>query len=296
MRRAHAPGTYGGGVTGKLDKKLSGRRILITGAARGIGAALAQRLSDRGAHVGLIGLEPDLLEGVATQCGGAPWHECDVAKLESVHAAVDSVRTRLDGIDVVVANAGIAAQLPLIEGDPEIFRRTIEVNLTGAYNTIYAAAPHIAGKRGYFLLVSSLAAVINLPLVGAYSASKAGVEALGNTLRTELHPTGARVGVAYFGRIDTDMTSRGFGTDAAHALTKSSHLPGVAPLESAITALERGIASRARVIAAPSHAKPLRYVRPLAQRVVDLTVRRNVAAALEVARTERAPLTTPQPE
>lgn len=283
-------------MTGRLDKKLSGRRVLITGPARGIGAALAKRLSARGAHVGLAGLEPELLEEVSAHCGGAPWRECSVTDLSSLRTAVEDIAGALDGLDIVIANAGIAAQLPLVGGDAEIFRQTMDVNLGGAYNTINAAAPHIAHKRGYFLLVSSLAAVINLPLVGAYSASKAGVEALGNTLRGEIRPYGARVGVAYFGRVDTDMTSRGFGTEAARTLTSSSHLPAVAPLGSAISALEKGIARRSRVVAAPGHARPLRYIKPVAQRVVDLAVRRNVPQALEVARREHASLTTPQPD
>lgn len=289
-------GTYGGGVTGRLENKLGGRRVLITGAARGIGAELAKRLHDRGASVGLIGLEPNHLEDVAAQCGAAPWRECNVTDLAGLARGVREVRDELGGLDVVVANAGIAAQLPLVEGDPEVFRRTVEVNLIGAYNTIKAAAPHVSHKQGYFLLVSSLAAIVNLPLAGAYSASKAGVEALGNTLRCELRPTGARVGVAYFGRLDTEMTSIGFGTKAAETLTSSSILPGVAPLESGISALEKGIAKRARIIAAPEHAKPIRFVRPLAQRVVDMRIRRKVPKALDIARGEHAPLTTPQPE
>src|SRR5438445_9060669 len=92
---------------------LSGRRVLITGAARGIGAALAQRLHARGARVAVAGLEPELLTGVAASVDG-PWWECDVRDREQVDAAVEAAARELGGLDVVVANAGIAAQLPLV--------------------------------------------------------------------------------------------------------------------------------------------------------------------------------------
>ena len=89
------------------------------------------------------------------------------------------------------------------------------MNVIGVYHTLRAAGPHISHPDGYALPVASLAAAVHLPLLGAYSASKAAVEALGNTLRVELAAAGAKVGVAYFAELDTDMTSRGFGTEAA---------------------------------------------------------------------------------
>ena len=161
--------------------------MLITGAARGIGAALARRLHERGARVALAGLEPDLLAEVASSVD-APWWPCDVTDRVQVDAVVDAAAEALGGLDVVVANAGIAAQLPLVGGDPMIFERTLEVNVLGTYYTLRAAGAHINHPRGYALAVSSLGAAVHLPLMGAYSASKAAVEALGNTLRQECAP------------------------------------------------------------------------------------------------------------
>jgi NAD(P)-dependent dehydrogenase (short-subunit alcohol dehydrogenase family) len=274
---------------------LAGRRVLITGAARGIGAALAERLHERGARVAIIGLEEELLASVATACGDAWWAPCDVTDREAVEEAVESAVEELGGLDVVVANAGIGAQLPIIGGDPAVMERTLAVNVLGVYYTLRAAGPHISHPRGYALPIASVAAAVHLPLMGAYCASKAAVEALGNSLRIELKPTGARVGVAYFAEIDTDMTSRGFSTEAAGVLT--AHLrPAmrVAPLHVAIDALERGIARRARRVVAPRSAAPLLPLRMAIQPIVDRAVQRNLAKALEVARGEQAPLTTPQ--
>jgi NAD(P)-dependent dehydrogenase (short-subunit alcohol dehydrogenase family) len=273
------------------------KRVLITGAARGIGAGLAERLHQRGARVALLGLEADALEQVATRCGGAHWARCDVRRRDEVEVAVDEAVAALGGLDVVVANAGVAAQMPIVGGDAEVMEQTIAVNVMGAYYTLRAAGPHISHERGYALPIASVAAAIHLPLMGAYNASKAAVEALGNTMRVELRPYGARVGVAYFAEIDTDMTSRGFGTEAAARLTENlGPVMRVAPLDVALDALERGIERRARRVVAPPRAAPLLPLRMVVQPVVDRFVQRRLRAALEIAREEHAPLTTPQEE
>ena len=272
---------------------LTGRRVLITGAARGIGAALARRLHERGARLALAGLEPDLLEATAAEVQAPSW-ECDVSDRQQVDAAVDAAAEALGGLDVVVANAGVACQLPIVGGDPALFERTVAVNLLGSYYTLRAAGAHIGHPGGYAVAVSSMAAAVHLPLMGAYSASKAGVEALGNTLRTELAPTGARVGVAYFAELDTDMTTRGFDTEAAKRFLGGRTPTRVTPLEVGIDALERGIARRSRRIVAPRLVAPGLPFRMAVQPVIDLALRRRVGAALEVARGEHVDLTTPE--
>ena len=279
-----------------MSSKLEGRRVLITGAARGIGAATARRLHSRGARLVLAGIEPDQLARVAAECGDALAVVCDVREREQVEGAVEAALQHLGGLDVVVANAGVAAQLPLVGGDPAIFERTLEVNLFGVYYTLRAAGPHIAHQRGYALAVASLAAAVHAPLLGAYSASKAAVEAIGNTLRIELRSTGARVGVAYFAELETDMTSRGFGTQAAKKLNSGLQRRRIAPLEVGINAIERGIERRARHVVAPRWVGPVLPVRMLAQRLVDVVAQRGLAGALEVAREEEAKLTTSQPD
>jgi NAD(P)-dependent dehydrogenase (short-subunit alcohol dehydrogenase family) len=269
--------------------------VLITGAARGIGAALAERLHAGGARVALAGLEPDRLAEVAARCA-APWRECDVGDPRQVERVVGELVAELGGLDVVVANAGIAKQLPLIGGDPAVMTETVRVNLLGTYHTLRMAGEHIAHPGGYAVAVASLAAAVHPPLLGAYSATKAGVAALGATLRAELAPTGARVGVAYFAELDTEMTSRGFGTAATAALTGGGPITSAAPLRVAVDALERGIARRARRIVAPRWVGLVLPIRGVAQRVVDRRLRGRVAEALRIARDEDVPFTTQQPE
>jgi NAD(P)-dependent dehydrogenase (short-subunit alcohol dehydrogenase family) len=271
--------------------------VLITGAARGIGARLARRLHERGARVALLGLEPELLQALAAECGDAPWYECDVASREQVDQAVADAVARLGGLDVAVANAGIGAQMTLVDGDSSVWDATLAVNLGGTYNLVRAAGPHIAHPQGYFLLTASIAAAVHLPLMAAYCASKAAVESLGDSLRIELRPTGARVGVSYYAELDTDMTARGFATKAAARtpLAGRRHLRAY-PVQDAIDALEQGIRRRSRRVVSPGWVAAVLPARMLAQRVIELVVHRGLGETLQVARTEHPELTTPQPQ
>lgn len=278
-------------------KRTAARRVLITGAARGIGAALARRLHAGGARVALLGLEPESLADVAADCGGAPWRECDVADEAAVVTAVDELAAELGGLDVVVANAGVARQWSILRGDMSVLETMMRVNAFGVCHTVRAAARHIAHPGGYAVVVSSLAAVVHMPLLGAYSASKAAVEALGDTLRLELAVTGARVGVAYFSELDTDMTSRGFDTDAARAFfgTRGT-FSRVTPLTTAIDALERGIRRRSARIWVPRYTVAAGLARLPLQIALGVAMRTSRAkTALRIAEAEDVPFTTPQP-
>jgi NAD(P)-dependent dehydrogenase (short-subunit alcohol dehydrogenase family) len=274
---------------------LEGRRVLITGAARGIGAGTARRLHARGAKVALAGLEPELLAQVAAECGDAPWFECDVADRAQVEQTVEGAVERLGGMDVVIANAGVAGQLALVGGDPAIFERTIAVNLLGVYYTLRAAGPHISHPRGYALPIASLAAAVHGPMLGAYNASKAAVEALGDTLRIELAHTGARGGVAYFGFIDTDMVSRGTRTRAVEQAGMRRAIVKPAPLARALDAIERGVERRSRRVTAPGWVAAVLPLRMLIQPLADRSGS-DLEQVLAVAREEQAPLTTAQPD
>ena len=138
---------------------LSGKTVLITGAARGIGAETARQLSARGARIALVGLEPEELARVAQQCGpGAAAFEADVTDNDALAGAVASVVEHFGGIDVVMANAGVVGTGFVRSMDPAIFERTIEVNLLGVFRTVRACLPHVIERRGYVLVIASLAA------------------------------------------------------------------------------------------------------------------------------------------
>jgi NAD(P)-dependent dehydrogenase (short-subunit alcohol dehydrogenase family) len=279
--------------------EVRGRTVLVTGAARGIGAETARRLHGRGANVVLCGLEPEELERRAAELGDrAAWFEADVTDLAALEDVAERAVGRFGGIDVVVANAGVAPNGSVASIDPAAFDRTIEVNLLGVFRTVRATLPHVVARKGYLLLIASASALVHTPLMAAYTASKAGVEAFGDALRAELAPTGTKVGVAYFSFLDTDMVRRGF--DRPSARRGREQMPGfgrVAPLSAGIDAIERGIERRARFVYAPREVGPIIWLRSVVQPLVELGIRRNrgFEETLRLAEAEATELTTEQP-
>jgi NAD(P)-dependent dehydrogenase (short-subunit alcohol dehydrogenase family) len=279
---------------------VDGKTVLVTGAARGIGAATVRRLHAAGANVALVGLEPDELERLAGELGDrAAAFEADVTDLGALEAAVAGIVERFGGVDVVIANAGVAPNGSVASVDPEVFDRTIEVNLLGVFRTVRAALPHVVAARGYVLIVSSASALVHTPLMAAYTASKAGVEAFGDALRGELAHTGTKVGVAYFSFIDTDMVRKSFDRPSSRRARDSTPtlFSRVAPLDEAVDAIERGIVTRARHVYAPKSVRPMIWLRSLIQPLSELGLRRDkrFVETLRMAEAEESKLTTAQP-
>jgi NAD(P)-dependent dehydrogenase (short-subunit alcohol dehydrogenase family) len=263
---------------------VNGRTVLITGAARGIGAETARRLHAKGANVALVGLEPERLEQLAGQLGDrALAVEADVTDFDALERAVSATVERFGGIDVGIANAGIAYTGPLATAPIEQVERTLAVNFLGVWHTDRALIGQITERKGYLLNIASLAAVVRTPIMGPYAAAKAGVEALSDSLRIETSPTGARVGCAYFGFIDTDLVRASFDQPSAQRLNGLS--PGFlrkpAPLSTAIDAIERGIERRAARLWAPRWVGPMIALRSAVQPLVERAILRNEAALVE---------------
>ncbi|MFE5393209.1 SDR family oxidoreductase [Streptomyces sp. NPDC056568] len=187
-------------------KPLQGRVAVVTGAARGLGAALARVLSERGAKVALLGREERTLAPVRDSLPGtsAVW-QVDVTDDRGMRLAGADIRARLGPPSVVVANAGVAEGGPFAESDPEVWRRVVEVNLIGSAATARSFLPDLFATRGYFLQVASLASIGAAPMMSAYCASKAGVESFAHALRAEVAHRHVGVGIAYINWTDTDM-------------------------------------------------------------------------------------------
>ena len=235
--------------------EIPGRVVLITGAANGIGRDVARRLAPMGAKLALIDRDAEGVERAAAEIDGeAEPFVADVGERDSIVAAIDAARKRFGGIDVAVASAGISGtpQPSTLVSDEE-FERVIRINLLGVWWTLSHVMPDVIERQGYMLPIASLAAAVPTPLIAAYGASKSAVHSMGRTLRFELAHTGAKVGVAYFGEIDTDMTRAANKVPVVERSLK--HIPEplqrIQPVEVASEAIVRGIEKRSRRVCVP---------------------------------------------
>ncbi len=270
---------------------VNGRTVFITGAARGIGAESARRLHAKGANVALVGLEPERLEALAAQLGDrAAAFEADVTDYEALERAVEATVERFGGIDVGIANAGIAYTGPLATAPMEQVERTLAVNFLGVWRTDRALIGQISERKGYLLNIASLAAIVHAPIMGPYAAAKAGVEALTDSLRIETAPSGARVGCAYFGFIDTDLVRASFAQPSAQRLNSRSpgFLRNPIPLPKAIDAIERGIEGRAARLWAPRWVGPMIALRSMVQPFVERNILKDETGLVEGMRAAEA--------
>ena len=189
---------------------LTDRVVLITGAASGIGAATALELVAQGGTPVLVDCDAEPLAQMAQRCGPQTLYwVADVTHLQAMQEVVDKTISKLGRIDIVFANAGVAAFGPVAYIDPEAWKRCFEVNVFGVFNTIRAALPAIMKQRGYVLINASSSSFAHPPVMSAYAASKSAVEAMGNSLRIEMAAHGVGVGVVHAGWVRTPLVTEG---------------------------------------------------------------------------------------
>ncbi len=229
---------------------LTGKVALVTGGARGIGFATARALVARGASVVIVDLEAEASARAAAQVHDerALGLAGDVTDRSAMQRAVAATVERFGGLDVIVANAGIASRVATFRASStETFERVLDVNLMGVCRTVDAALPEIIRRRGHVVVISSVYAFLNGVGEIPYAMSKAAVEQFGRALRVELVQHGASASVAYFGFIDTEMVHQGLDRDPlANKMMKSLPKPlrkRLAPSVAA-EAIVRGIERR----------------------------------------------------
>jgi NAD(P)-dependent dehydrogenase (short-subunit alcohol dehydrogenase family) len=264
--------------------QLSGKVALVTGAARGIGFATARALAARGAQVVLVDLDEEAARAAAAQIDDrrALGLAADVTDTGALQRAVSAAVERFGGVDVLVANAGIASRPATFRAMPtETIERVIDVDLLGVYRTVYAALPQIVARRGHIVVVASIYAFINGVGTVPYAMSKAGVEQLGRGLRVELVPYGASASVAYFGWIDTEMVRRTVDQDPLSDRllgTFPAPLRKRIPPEDAGEAIARGIERRQAQIIRPRRWMALSLLRGILGPLSDAQLERDAAA------------------
>lgn len=224
--------------------RLRGKVVLVTGAARGMGRCHCVRLAEEGADVIALDLADaagDLertADAVASSGRRCITASADVREADSLAAAVSDALAALGRLDVIVANAGIYADLaPTWELTDAAWRRTLDVNLTGAWQTVKAGAPHLS-DGGSIVIISSTNGLKGGAGTAHYSASKHAVVGLARTLANELGPRGIRVNTVHPGSVGTQMIlndnvfaklrpdlARPTQADAAEALATRNILP-----------------------------------------------------------------------
>ncbi|WP_424213327.1 SDR family oxidoreductase [Streptomyces sp. BI20] len=260
-------------------RSLEGQVAVVTGAARGVGELLARKLSARGAKIALVGLEPDALKEVASRLhtDSAYWH-ADVTDHEAMARVAAEVKERFGKVDVVVANAGVAAGGPLVDSDPEAWRRVIEVNLVGSAVTARAFLPVLTESRGYLLQIASLAAITPAPMMSAYCASKSGVEAFAHCLRAEVGYKGVKVGVGYLSWTDTDMVRGADENPVMRDLRQRLPWPAnrTYPLGPAVDRIVAGVERRSAHVYAQGWLRGMQAVRGLLPGIIGTVGQREM--------------------
>jgi 3-oxoacyl-[acyl-carrier protein] reductase len=185
--------------------KLLGRRILVTGAASGMGREIAVLFAQEGAALALLDRNADGVAAVAAGLGCKAWG-CDVADRAEVARVVAEAGQALGGLDGLVNGAGILDITPFVDLEPESWDRMIAVNLTGPFNVVKAALPFLrAADRATIVTIASVSALMPMPGTAGYSASKAGAAMFTKSIAMDLGPT-IRANSICPGVIRTEMT------------------------------------------------------------------------------------------
>jgi len=193
---------------------LDGQRIVVTGAASGIGAASARRLVAEGAQVGLVDRDAERLATIAAELV-APNATADVADTDALASAVDQLAEAMGGLTAIFNNAGIGNLKPLHTYTEKEFDLLVDVNLKGTWNGIRAAVPHLrAAGGGSIVNMASVSGIYPTRGEGPYSAAKAATIALTRSAALEYGPDAIRVNCVAPGFIRTDLTEFAFDNPA----------------------------------------------------------------------------------
>jgi NAD(P)-dependent dehydrogenase (short-subunit alcohol dehydrogenase family) len=256
--------------------------VFITGGGHGIGAEVARRLHAKGAKLVLTDLDAGALAAMSSELGGDErvlTATADVRDLAAMQAAANQAVEKFGGIDVVIANAGIGSYGSVLQVDPEAVKQVLDVNLLGVFHTVRAALPSVIERRGYVLIVSSLAAFTAAPGMAPYDMSKAGNEHLAHALRLEVADRGVAVGSAHMCWIDTAMV-RDSTADLPTFREQLAKFPWplnkTTSVDKCAAAFVDGIEGRKKRVYCPGWVGVFRWLKPvLSTRFGERLVRQN---------------------
>jgi short-subunit dehydrogenase len=249
-------------------------RAIVTGASRGIGRETARELAARGATLGLVARGKDGVEELAAElpppAGGKHLAlAADVAKRSAIEKATERFVKRAGGLDLVVANAGIAHYTPFPDQDPDEVEEMVRVNVLGTLWTVRAALGHMLGRgSGHIVVLSSGAGLRAFPWAAVYGATKAADRAFAEALRHELSGTGVGLTTVFPGEVETDLHAH-----EPHRLPDWRDAEGAVAPEAVAAAIVAGVESGDRNVYVPAAVRAL-GLNGVAPKLTDALLRR----------------------
>jgi len=212
-------------------------RALVTGASKGIGRALSEELVRRGAKVGMVARSEDDVRAAANEIGGIPL-SADISDQDAIRRATDEFAERAGGLNLVIANAGIARYAPFADQDLSDAEQMVRINVLGTIYTARAGLDHMLNHgSGHIVVVSSGAGLRAFPGAAVYGATKAADKGFAEALRHELSGTGVSVTTVFPGEIETELHT-GRRDDLPDWRKSDDELPVQAAVEATLAGVE----------------------------------------------------------
>jgi NAD(P)-dependent dehydrogenase (short-subunit alcohol dehydrogenase family) len=260
------------------SRDLADAVTVITGAAGGLGSAMARSFAARGARLALLDVDET---GLARLDGNALTRVCDLTDMEAVDSFFEDVTDRFGGVDILVNNAGMTHRSAFADTDPAVFRRVMAVNYLGAVNATKAALPSIVQRQGAIVAISSVAGFG--PLLGrtGYAASKHAIHGLFESLRAELTGTGVDVSIVAPSFVDTPLRYHTLGGDGSITTHPQSRVGRMLPPDRVADAVVGAVEQRRRFVTVGTVGKASWILNRVSPRLYEWIMTRSLASELD---------------
>lgn len=233
-------------------RNMTQKIAVVTGAASGIGAAIARRFARQGAHLGLLDIDEKGIAAMAAEFRHAGINAlslaCDVSKESDCKDAVGKIMDHFGGIDILVNNAGITQRGAFVDTQTSVFRKVMEVNFFGALHCTQAAMNSLIARKGMIIVIESIAGMA--PLLGrsGYCASKHALHGLFTSLRAETRSSGVHVMIVCPGFVETNLQTRALGGNGRVTRHPQSRVGGQLTPERVADAVYQGVIKKKHLL------------------------------------------------